>query len=143
MLIIASGAAHVWQWRESHRKDALLLERFMEEQRNNKAFHVDLVIAQELAKQERAELLAVVETLKASTTQGSRLLKELGEDFELKSENYIMDIAKREAGTPNEAYGKEVAMWHAQRLEACGLSSFGMTAKQLVEGHFKIARERK
>ena len=139
ILILASGAAHDWQWKMVRQMDTAASKRFTNEQYRSNEFRSLSFREIEIAKRERAELRALVETNKSPASNDSPLLTALGEDFREKSESYIMHIAERDAGTPNEAFGKERAMWHAERLEACGLSFPGMTAKQLVDEHFKAA----
>lgn len=140
LLVLASSAAHVWQWRESRRIEAEALARFNRERDSSNEYHAHYMTAEAFAKLEQAELQATVKSLKNATAT-SPLLQALAEDFRGKSEGYMIDIARKFAGTPDEAFGRERALWHAARLEACGLLPPDMTAQFYVDGTFKAAKK--
>jgi hypothetical protein len=140
LLILASGAAHVLQWRDSRRIEAEALTRFTEERDRSNRFHAHYMTQEAFAERERTELQATVKSLNG-TSFDSPLLKALAEDFRHKTEGYMVDIADKCVGTPQEAFGRESALWHATRLEACGLLPSGITAQAYVDGTFRAARK--
>lgn len=139
-MVLVSSAVHVWQWRESRRIEAEAHARFTQERDRSNEFHAHYMTAEAFSKLEQSELQAKVKSLKDATAS-SPLLQALAEDFRSKSEGYMIEIAKKFAGTPDEAFGRERALWHAARLEACGLLPPDMTAQFYVEGTFKAAKK--
>lgn len=46
-------------------------------------------------------------------------------------------LAGAKEAAPDDAFGRERALWHAKRLEACGLLPNGWKAQDEVDGVFK------
>lgn len=92
-----------------------------------------------LARREQSELKSAIESLRGSAPAGP-LLDALAEDFRGVSEGYIVEIAKQFSGTPEESFGRKRALWHATRLEKCGLLPFG-PPEDYVDAYFKAAKK--
>lgn len=55
----------------------------------------------------------------------------------------IVELTEKYAGTSNEAFGKERALYHAKKLEAVGALGPFKAAQDYVDTSFKVMRERK
>ena len=139
MLVCGSIALNVWQLRESRRFESEALGRFTQERERSDEFQVQFMESEALARREQSELKSVIESLKGSSASGP-LIAALAEDFRSKSEGYIVDIAKQFSGTPEESFGRKRALWHATRLEKCGLLPDGFSPQDYVDALFKAAK---
>jgi hypothetical protein len=140
VLGFASIALNVWQLRESRRLESEILGRFTHERERNDELHAQHLQSESLAKREQSELKTEVESLKGSSASGP-LINALADDFRDKSQGYIVEIAKKYSGTPEESFGRESALWHAARLEKCGLLPNGFTPQIYVDSMFKAAKK--
>ena len=139
MLVCASIVLNVWQLRESRRIESMTLARLTQERDRSDEFHAQYMNSEALVKREQSELKIAVESLKGASASGP-LIDALAEDFRSKSDGYIIDIAKKFSGTPEDAFGRERALWHATRLDACGLLPDDVTAQLYVDAMFKAAK---